>query len=165
MSDERINAGILKERAHAAMETIRESLPRLLSGRLNDFMSIVNSRPTELELFIQNLINGAPELVEEYQRKTEKAVLSMSHVTDELVIALIESMPEEFCDSRLFKIPFSSISVSDNNATERARKHARDRLVSLIREISSLLRSNKRPTKVELSRYANTLTLLEDLRV
>ena len=163
LSDERVNSEILKDRAQSILSTIRDGLPQLLGHRTKKAIEIIRSVSSEEEELATNLLDEAPDLLEEYQEGREKAAQALAYVATETLIRLVEELPEEFMDNRVFTLPYSDIAVGDEATRSRLRRNALEKIVSYLKDIKTLLKSGgSRPTKSELIRYANTLAILED---
>lgn len=163
MADERINSETLKERAQAVLSTIRDGLPQLLSHRTSKALEVVHSVAGEEETLATTLLDEDPELLEEYQAGGDRAAQALSYIPTETLIRLVEEIPEEFLDGKVFGLPYSSIKVGDESTTSRLRRSALDKIVAYLKDVKTLLKGGgSTPSKSELIRYANTLTILED---
>lgn len=163
MSDERINAEILKERAQVVVTTITDDLPRLLGPRIESALTVVKGVASEEEALATILLDEDPQLLEEYQDGGERAPQVLAFVPIETLIRLVENMPEEFLDDKVFRLPYTKIAIGDDNARSRLRRVAQDKIVSYLKDVKTLLKGGgSSPTKPELIRYANTLEILED---
>jgi hypothetical protein len=162
LADERINPLALKERAEAALSRIRDGLPALLSHRTGKCFSLIKSLPAESHSLAQKLLDEAPDLLSAYQDETEEAVKALSYISEDTLFQLIEAMPEEFLDDKVFRLPYTKISFPDQLQNDRLRKISLEKVVSYLKDIKLLLRSGSKPSKSELIRYANTLRMLED---
>ena len=163
LSDERINSEILRERAQSILSTIRDGLPQLLGHRISKAIETIRSVSSEEEELATNLLDEAPDLLEEYQKSGEKAAQSLAYVPTETLIRLVEGIPEEFMDGKVFTLPYSEIAVGDEATRSRLRRNALEKISSYLKDIKTLLKGGgSKPTKSELIRYANTLAILED---
>lgn len=163
LSDERVNSEILKERAQSILSTIRDGLPQLLGHRTSKAIETIRSVSSEEEELATNLLDEAPDLLEEYQNAGEKAAQALAYVPTETLIRLVEGLPEEFMDGKVFTLPYSDITVGDEATRSRLRRNALEKIVSYLKDIKTLLKGGgSKPTKSELIRYANTLAILED---
>lgn len=163
MTDERINSEALKERTQAILSTIRDSLPQLLSHRTGKALEVVRSVAGEEETLATILLDEDPDLLEEYQTGGDRAAEVLAYIPVETLIRLVEEMPEEFLDGKVFRLPYSSIHVGDENTTSRLRRIALDKIIAYLKDTKTLLKGGEStPSKSELIRYANTLTILED---
>ena len=162
LADERINLLSLRERAEAALNKIRETLPTLLAHRILDCLSSIKSMPAESEHLAQSLLNEAPDLLYLFQTGKNDSAAVLSYVSEDALIHFIEAMPEEFLDDKVFKLPYQKILFPDGALNQRLRRVSLDKVTSYLKDIKILVKSSSKPTKAELIRYANTLRILED---
>ena len=162
LADERINAEALKERAQAILTKVQENLPSLLSPRINHAIEIIKEIGSEEEALVANLLDENPDLLQEYQSKSEKAHEVLAYVPSETLIRLVDKMPEEFLDDKVFTLPYMQIEVGSEETKKRLRRASVDKIVNYLRDIRTLLKGGASTTKYELIRYSNTLSILED---
>lgn len=163
LTDERVNLEILKERAQFILNNIRDGLPQLLAHRTGKAMEVVGEVAAEQEALANNLLDEAPHLLEAYQSGGEDARQALAYVPTETVIRLVERIPEEFMDGKVFTLPYSGIELGDEETKARLRRTVLDKVVTYLKDTKTLLRGGgAKPTKSELIRYANTLAILED---
>lgn len=162
LADERIHSEALKERAQAILNNIQERLPALLAPRTQYAIEIIKEVAGEEEALAENLLDECPDLLQEYQTGSNKAHEILAYIPSETLIRLINKMPEEFLDAKVFTLPYQQIDVGSDDSTERLRRASVDKIVNYLRDIRSLLRGGGNITKYELIRYSNTLAILED---
>lgn len=162
LADERINSEALKERAQAILNNIQDRLPSLLASRIHHAIDIVKEVASEEEALAENLLDENPELLQEYQKGSGKAHEALAYIPSETLIRLIDKMPEEFLDAKVFTLPYQQIEVGSEEAKRRLRRASVDKIVNYLRDIRSLLKGGGNTTKYELIRYSNTLSILED---
>ncbi|EHP3210038.1 hypothetical protein KNZ50_003761, partial [Escherichia coli] len=162
LTDERINYQSLQERAHNIVSNIKERLPNLLNHRFSTVKDIIREVDAEEEELARRLIDEAPHLLSDYQNNQINASQTLSYICDATVKRLIERMPEEFMDNKLFAQPYLQLKIGNESTCERLRKVSLDKILSYISDIVLLLQGavNK---KQELLRHANTLSILEGL--
>ena len=162
LTDERINYQSLQERAHNIVSNIKERLPNLLNHRFSTVKDIIREVDVEEEELARRLIDEAPHLLSDYQNNQINASQTLSYICDATVKRLIERMPEEFMDNKLFAQPYLQLKIGNESTCERLRKVSLDKILSYISDIVLLLQGavNK---KQELLRHANTLSILEGL--
>lgn len=161
-ADERINLLSLKERAEEALRCIRDGLPTLLAHRIGKCIALIKGVPSESDFLAQILLNEAPDLLFSFQDETEDVAKVLSYISEDTLINLIENMPEEFLDNKVFKLPYTKISFPDTTQNERLRRISLDKITSYLKDLKMLQRSGSKPSKAELIRFANTLQILED---
>lgn len=163
LTEERINSEALKERAQAILNNILERLPSLLEPRIQHAMKIVKEVTSEEEALGANLLDENPDLMKEYYAKgSAKAHEALAYIPPETLIRLIDKMPEEFLDDKIFRYPYQQIDVGIAEAEKRLRRASVDKILNYLRDIRSLLKGSGSTTKYELIRYSNTLSILED---
>lgn len=161
MTDERINFEALKERAHSHLSTIRDDLPQLLKESTIEAFKIIHSDIGEKEKLAATLINEDPELLEDYLKGGERAAQALAYVSTTILIRLVEGMPDKFLDGIVFRQPYLSIDFG-HEGEKRLRRMSLEKIVSYLKDVEALLQGGSAtPTKSELIRYANTLTILE----
>ncbi|MEL9836358.1 ATP-binding protein, partial [Escherichia coli] len=106
LTDERINYQSLQERAHNIVSNIKERLPNLLNHRFSTVKDIIREVDAEEEELARRLIDEAPHLLSDYQNNQINASQTLSYICDATVKRLIERMPEEFMDNKLFAQPY-----------------------------------------------------------
>ena len=165
LGEERINYPLLQERAMAIINSIKEKLPELLGHRFDKVKERIQAVSPEEEEFAKRLLEEAPSLFELYQNGGGGAEQSFMFVCDVTIKRLILSFPEEFFDSKLFRLPFTLVKIGDAATQDRLRKTSVDRVLSYLSDIISLLQGARSQNKQELVRYATTMSLLEGLVV
>lgn len=162
LEDERINPEALKERARAILYGIQQELPSLLAPRVKRAIDIVKEVESEEEALAEILLEENPNLLQEYQSESDKAHEVLAYIPLETLIRLVDKMPEEFLDDKIFTLPYQQIGVGTEDAKRRLRRASVDKIVNYLRDIRSLLKGSGVVTKYELIRYSNTLSILED---
>ncbi|HBA7741696.1 TPA: hypothetical protein J1Z55_004401, partial [Escherichia coli] len=122
LTDERINYQSLQERAHNIVSNIKERLPNLLNHRFSTVKDIIREVDAEEEELARRLIDEAPHLLSDYQNNQINASQTLSYICDATVKRLIERMPEEFMDNKLFAQPYLQLKIGNESTCERLRK-------------------------------------------
>ena len=162
LADERINSEALKERAQAILTRIQDNLPSLLAPRIKQAIGIIKEIESEEEALAGNLLDENPDLLQEYQTGSDKAHEALAYIASETLIRLVDKMPEEFLDDKVFTLPYRQIEVGSEETKKRLRRASVDKIVNYLRDIRTLLKGGGSTTKYELIRYSNTLSILED---
>ena len=162
LADERINVEVLKGRAQTIFSNIQERLPSLLVSRIQHAIDIVKEVESEEESLAEMLLSENPELLKAYQKVSDQAHHALAYIPLETLIRLVDKMPEEFLDERVFTLPYHGVNVGTEKVNERLRRHSVDKVLNYLRDIRSLLKGGESITKHELIRYSNTLLILED---
>jgi len=161
LDDERINTHSLYERAIAIMGAVKDRLPKLLGHRLSRAMEIIAEVPAEEEELAKKLLDEAPQILQAYQNRSDEALHALSFVTEGAIIRLIQAMPEEFLDGKLFDLPYMTINFPNSDTNTRLKNASLEKIVSYLKDATLLLQGAKQLTKHELIRNANTLAILE----
>jgi len=162
LNDERVNVNLLKERAQAIMNLVRESLPTRLSHRTKHTYEILDNVPSGTENLASVLIEESASLFSAFQNKSDDANQCFAYVTYASIPFLVEAMPEEFLDAKVFESPYTQIDIGDEAATKRLQAMSLGKVVTYLRDTCDLL-DGKPSSKYELIRFANTLSILEGL--
>ena len=161
--EERINPQALQEQARSIVSLIREELPSLLGHKFDKVKKVITSVEAEEEALINRLVEDAPQLLEAYQCNTGEAIGSLAFVGDTTIKRLINTFPEEFMDNNIFNRPYANLNIGSKAMRERIRKNSLENILLYFSDVVSLLQGEGNQSKQELLRYANTLSLLEDL--
>jgi hypothetical protein len=162
LADERINSESLKGRAQAIVTRVKDRLPSLLAPRIEKAIKIIKEVESEEEALAENLLDENPDLLQEYQTEGEKAHEALAYIASETLIRLVDQMPEEFLDDKVFTLPYRQIEVGGEDTKKRLRRASVDTIANYLRDIKTLLKGGGSTTKYELIRYSNTLSILED---
>lgn len=161
LNDERINTYSLYERVTTIMAAINDRLPKLLVHRLSEVLEVIAEVPAEEEELAKKLLDEAPQIFHAYQKRSDDALHALSFVAERTIIRLIQAMPEEFLDNRLFDLPYMTINFSNSDTNMRLKNASLEKIVSYLKDVMLLLQGAKQLTKHELIRNANTLAILE----
>ncbi len=165
LSEERINAQALQERAYSIASSIREKLPALLGHRFSKVKEIIQSVESEEEELAKKLLDEAPQFLVAYQESSNEAARSLAYVCDATIKRFIAEFPEEFMDKKLFAQPYINLKIGSESTCDRLRKNSLERVLSYFSDIVLLLQGGRVQNKYELLRHSNTLSLLEGLLV
>lgn len=165
LADERINYQALQERAAAILQGIRDKLPSILGHRFTKAKEIIQQVEPEEEQLLVDLLQEAQDLLEHYQSGDENAHKALEYVPDATIRRLISAMPEEFLDGHIFDQPYASIKGISEQMLSRVRQNSVEKVVAYISDVIAMRQGTRNPSKNELIRFSNTLTLLEGLMV
>lgn len=163
MEEERINADVLRNRAMAILQTIKDALPTLLKDVILDAKVVLEKEPTEEEQCINKLLTSAPHLVEVYANGTDDAARAFAFVPDCSIARFVREMPERFMDGNVFTQPYSTIKFENASMTERLRRSSVGIVTAYLADAAALLAAGTQMSKQELIRYCKSLDLLEGL--
>ncbi len=163
MEDERINAEVLRNRATAILQAIKESLPGLFRARVAEAKRILKEDPKDEEACLQTLLTSAPDLIERYRAEDGEASRAFAFVPDQAIARFVRSFPELFMDSQVFKQPYESISFPDALMTARLRRISVEIVTAYVNDAVAVLSRHGQLSKQELIRYSKSLELLEGI--
>jgi hypothetical protein len=163
-SDNRIEHGRIQEVAKAFFDRLREAAVQLLVVREQEALNCIHLSAGEVEETVGKL-TSRPELLQKFQSRSIGAIDALSVVPSRTLIRLVDAFPEEFLDGKFFRMPYSAINLPDQNATERLRGGAKERLLSYLKDALWILSdadSSGPPQrrKNELARCAHSLSFL-----
>jgi len=171
LGDERINVALLRERADSMIRSIKEQLPELLKDKFLEVKEVIKKDSIDESMFFRALVRSAPALYDEYQLgNSSTGKEAFAYVPDTTVVRLVESFPEVFLDSKVFKQPYSKISIQGDEAlTNDLRRQSLERVTSYLRDLVALLagaqETSRAMAKQELIRYSNSIELLDKMSV
>jgi hypothetical protein len=164
LSDRRIEHGRIQEVAKSFFDRFRESAIQLLSVREQEVIDCIHLSAGEVEETVAKL-TSRPDLLQKFQARTVGAIDALSVVPSRTLIRLVERFPEELLDGKFFRMPYTAISLPDQNATDRLRNGAKERLLSYLKDALWILSDSDSSTspqrrKNELARCAHSLNFL-----
>lgn len=165
LSEERIVASVLQERAQAIINQIKDKLPSLLMARSSKAIGVIKEIPGEEEDLAKRLIEETPHVFKVYQDEREDAVQALPYVNNATVLRLIKALPEEFFDGKLFDAPYENISMGNPDVQKRLRQTSLDKIVSYLNDVCLLLQGSRSLNKHELIRHTQTMSIIEGLMV
>ena len=135
MTDEKIDAGILRERVAALFENLREALVLSLQGRAIEVVKCIHESKGETEETCQSLLNGeSTELLKSFQAKEESGFDAIRVVPPKTLLRLVDRFPENIFDGKVFLAPYTAIHLDDENAVARMREDSKDRILSYLKD-------------------------------
>jgi hypothetical protein len=166
--EERIDQLTIQERADSAFERIRSASIRLLSSREAEVMDTIHEHSGDLEDTLARLMSS-PELQVKLQTRAPGGISSLVAVPNRTLVRLISRFPEEFFDGNFFKVNFQSLVLPTQEATERIRDEAKERILTYVKDALWVLSpwgasqrgNNQKRTRDELIRCSHSLDLLE----
>ena len=162
-ADSRLDRTTLQERAEKTIDDIRGKMQRLLAIRAPEVLNVIHEASGEVEETVNRILSD-PDLIEAFQACTPAGIRVLDYVPARTLARLVDRFPEDLLDSKLFRMPFTRIELSDAKATERARAEALKRLLSYLEDAISLSSGTlARADKDELGRTAYSLTFLEKM--
>lgn len=163
MDDERINSEVLRNRAMAILQTIKESLPSLFRMRVVEAKQVLKADSKDEEDCLQTLLTSAPELFDHYRAEDEDACHAFAFVSDQAIVRFVRAFPELFMDGQVFKQPYESIAFENTAMTTRLRSISVEIVVAYVNDAAAVLSRHGQLSKQELIRYSKSLELLEGI--
>lgn len=161
MEDERINADVLRNRATAILQSIRDAMPQLLKGREADAKKILQDEPSEEEECLKTLLTSATDLVESYKNLDDQASRAFAFIPDATIARFVMGMPDVFLDGHVFAQPYANIDFKNEQMTVRLRRSSVNIVTAYLSDAVALLSCGSQLNKQELIRYSKSLDLLE----
>lgn len=166
LADERINYQILQERSTAILQSIRDKMPSIIGHRFAKAKEIIKEVEPEEEQMLNDMLQEAPDLLAHYQQNDDNGYKALAYVPDAAIRRLILKLPEEFLDGKVFSQPYSTINnIGSEQMSNRIRQNSVDKIVAYMSDVIAMRQGTRTPSKNELIRYSNTLTLLEGVLV
>lgn len=161
MEDTRIDRQALADRAISAFELLREKLSQALRNRAMDVVECIHESTGEVEETIANILNGNSSLLIPFQNITAAGFDAIEFVPPKTLYRLVDRFPEEVFDGKAFSTHYLSISLRDENATQRAREDSKDRILSFIKDALRFVTGyGQRVQKDELTRASLSVDFL-----
>lgn len=161
MEDSRIDRQALADRSNSAFDLMREKLTKALHIRAEDVVKCIHESTGEVEDTVANIINGNPSLLIPFQNCSASGFDAIEFVPPKTLYRLVDKFPEEVFDGKAFSAPYTSIILSDANATQRAREASKDRILSFIKDALRIISDyRQRVQKDELTRASLSVDFL-----
>ena len=124
-------------------------------------MGYLHESSGEVEETVANIINANPTLLLPFQNATAEGFDAIEFVPPKTLYRLVERFPDELFDGKAFSTPYLSINLTDDNATQRAREVAKDRILSFIKDALRIITGyGQRVQKEELTRASLSVDFL-----
>ena len=161
MADSKVDRQSLQDRASSVFELLREKLKQALIDVPDDVMNCIHESAGEVEETITNLIQANPSLLQKFQEKQSGGFEAIEFVPPKTLYRLVERFPERTMDGAVFSAPYLAISLTDSNATNRAREESKDRILSFIKDaLRMVVGYSQRIPKNELQRASLSVDFL-----
>jgi hypothetical protein len=160
LSEERIDANYLKERAEMFFGEIRGPMKRLLEPVSNDVVTCIHEAAGESEEAISLALSGGLDFPT-IKPDSPTAYEIMEFVPSKTLLRLIERYPDRLFDKQLFDVSYSEIELTDKAMQDRLRESAKERIVSYIKDLLYLISTpSSSISKNDLNRVALSLSSL-----
>lgn len=163
MQDVRVDRATLQEKATSLFERLRERLEDKLDGKKNLVLDCIHESIGEVEETVFAMLSNGP-LVLQFQKKDEEGYAALSNVPFRTLLRLVDRFPENVFDGGIFSAPYASLTLSDPQATIRARNESKDRIMSFLKDALWVLGQtgvvSAARGKDELARCAHSINFL-----
>jgi hypothetical protein len=163
LQDLRVDRTSLQERASGMFDRLRERLMDQLVDKKKEAIDCVHESIGEVEETIMSLLSNGP-LAIKFQARDEEGFEALSYVPFRTLLRIVDRFPEYLFDGKVFAAPYSSLSLSDLQVTERARSESKDRVLSFLKDAlwilgqTSVVSASR--SKDEIFRCAHSINFL-----
>lgn len=163
LQDLRVDRVSLQEKAASIFSRLRERLMIRLESRSREVLCCIHESSGEVEETVRSLLSNA-SLAIDFQNKEPSGFNALAYVPYRTLLRLIENFPEELFDGSVFAAPYTSLSLTDPQATERARVESKERVISFLKDALWVLGQTGYVSvsqgKDELSRCGHSISFL-----
>lgn len=131
--DVKLDLATVQEKASALVHKLREKAVELLAIREQEVIEFVHEAGGELEETVAAIVHNV-ELLQKFQVRAIGAIDALQYVPPKTLIRLVDRFPEELFDGKFFRTPYMQIRLHDENATERLRQQAKERVVLFLKD-------------------------------
>lgn len=162
MDDARIDRQALQDRASSAFDLLREQLHTALKNSPEEVLECVHESSGEVEETVNNILQSNSALLTPFQNRDPAGYDALEYVPPKTLYRLIDRFPEKVFDGKALATPYLAISLSDENATRRARDDSKDRVLSYIKDALRVIvgYTTQRIQKNELTRASLSVDFL-----
>ncbi|MDA8091550.1 MAG: ATP-binding protein [Nitrospiraceae bacterium] len=162
LQDLRVDKSALQEKAAGIFDRLREKLMEKLVDKKAQVLECVHESSGEVEETVLSMLSDG-SLVLKFQNREDGGFEALRHVPFRTLFRLVDRFPEDLFDGKVFVAPYASLTLGDQQATERARSESKDRIISFLKDAlwvgqsgtASLARG-----KEELSRCSHSINFL-----
>ncbi|WP_020678073.1 ATP-binding protein [Geopsychrobacter electrodiphilus] len=165
LQDLRVDRTSLQEKADGIFDRLRERLMEKLTDRKQEVLDCVHESNGETEETVMSLLslsNGP--LTIKFQSREEEGFDALGFVPSKTILRLVDRFAEALFDGKVLAAPYLSLSLSDPQATERARAESKDRVLSFLKDALWILSQTgagaAARSKDEMSRCAHSINFL-----
>lgn len=160
MEDERVNADLIRLKASNILSRIKEKLPAILVGHLEEAFKIIFSVSGVEEEIANRILESNPEGLE-LLKERDPSILA--YCPEKVVGRLFDELPQAFFDKAVFRPPYSGIVLSTDEATVNVRNNLAQRFSSYIKDIIFINSADfGKLNKIEFIRFSKTIEILEN---
>ncbi|MGG1660909.1 ATP-binding protein [Brevibacillus sp. NRS-1366] len=166
--DEKIDQITIQERADNFFERLRTSSVKLLSSRESEVLDSIHEHAGDLEDTLTRLMS-TPDLQVKLQTRAPGGIAALLFVPERTLVRLASRYPEEFFDGKFFNTNYQNINLPSQEATDRVREEAKERIIAYIKDALWVLSpwgttqrgASLKRSREELLRCSHSLELLE----
>lgn len=160
LSEERVDASYLKERAETFFGDIRSPMKRLLEPISGEVVSCIHESAGESEEAISLALSSGLDFGT-IRQDSPTAYEIMEFVPSRTLLRLIDRYPDRLFDKKLFDVSYTEIELSDKAMQDRLRESAKERIVSYMKDLLYLVSTpSSSISKNDLNRVALSLSSL-----
>ena len=161
MQDSKIDRQSLQDRASSAFELLREKLSKALRCRAEEVLACIHESSGEVEETVANIIQSNSALLSPFQACVVSGFDAIDYVPPKTLYRLVDRFPENVFDGQALQTPYTTISLSDENATQRAREESKERTLAFIKDALRIISGySQRVQKNELTRASLSVDFL-----
>ena len=163
MSDSKIDRQSLQERAISIFAKLRDRMSSVLADDPLKIINAIKESKGEEEKTIAKMIYRAQHLLDPFQTSLPEGYGAIEYVPEETLVRLVKLFPEKLFDGKVFAAKYSTIKLSDENATERIREESKERIISFLKDALRLIMNSavgQKDLKNELSRASLSIEFL-----
>jgi len=131
--DAKLDLATVQEKASSLVQKLREKAVALLAIREQEVIEVVHEAGGDVEETVAALVQNV-ELLQKFQSRLMGSIDALQYIPPKTLIRLVDRFPEEFFDGKFFRTPFMQIKLHDDNATERLRQQAKERVVLFLKD-------------------------------
>ncbi len=163
--EKRLDIASLYERSAAIIERILEAMISPLTSVAPQVLDFVKESSGDSEEIVGGILDN-PLLLNLFQNSNANGLEALRFAGPRTLIRIVDKYPSLLLDGHLFRAPFHQISLNDPAATARAREESKDRVLSLLKDVNTLMKHSRvgvRETtgREELIRFQYSLNSLE----
>lgn len=163
LQDVRVDKASLQEKAAGMFDRLREKIVVKLEGKNSLVLDCVHESIGEVEETVLSMLSNGP-LILKFQNKENGGFAALRHAPFRTLLRLVDRFPEYLFDGKVFAAPYVSLTLSDPQATDRARGESKDRIMSFLKDALWVLGQagaiSAMRGKDELARCAHSINFL-----
>ncbi|MBS3986229.1 MAG: ATP-binding protein [Selenomonadales bacterium] len=162
MPEAKIDRQSLQDRAAKAFATLREKMVDALRPQAISVLQCIHESTGDVEDTVNRMLFN-PALIQRFQTCQESGYDALEYVPEKALLRLVDRFPERVFDGKVVTAPYTSISFSDEKATERSRNESKERVMSFLKDALRVMANTgfgQRDLKNELSRASLSIDFL-----